>query len=328
MRLKTVLILLSFLAPTLLWAKPALAQAPNNNFGIHILHETELDDAATLVNSNGGQWGYVTMVIRQDEKDLKRWTEIFKRMSALKLTPIIRIATTIQSNGTWDKPSENEAANWADFLHALPWPTISKKVVLFNEPNHSKEWGGEISPIEYASIARSYWEEFKKADPNFYVLPAALDLAAPNGKDTMDAEVFYKEMQKSDEYIFTLFDGWNSHSYPNPGFSGSPFDSGRTSIQGYKWELNFLTQYHVSQNIPVYITETGWLYSTKSASNYETAFKEVWNNSQIRAVTPFLLNYKALPFAKFSWRDPTTNEFRPQYETIKNLPKIAGTPES
>jgi len=31
---------------------------PNNFFGIHILDENDLDDAAKLINSSGGDWGY------------------------------------------------------------------------------------------------------------------------------------------------------------------------------------------------------------------------------------------------------------------------------
>ena len=58
---------------------PVFSQEPstpirNNRFGIHILDETDLADAAALVNSNGGEWGYVTLVIRQDERDSARWS--------------------------------------------------------------------------------------------------------------------------------------------------------------------------------------------------------------------------------------------------------------
>lgn len=313
----------------LVGAKPALAQeeAENNIFGIHIMGEHDLKDAASLVNSSGGQWGYVTFVIRQDERNHQRWAEAFKQMSELKLIPIVRIATDMREDGSWAKPTKEQAINWVDFLNSLPWPTKLKRVVLFNEPNHSKEWGKEISPEEYASIARHYWEELKKADSNFRVLPAALDLSASNGSETMDAKDFFERMSRHDEYIFTIFDAWNSHSYPNPGFSGSAYDTGRKSIRGFEWELDFLSRYWLKDTTPVYITETGWIFNSSATEKYKMAYDNAWNHPNIKAVTPFLLNYTSAPFDKFSWKDPKTNAYRPQYEEIQKIPKTSGNPD-
>src|SRR3990167_7096255 len=53
---------------------------PNNSFGIHILDENDLNDAASLVNSGSGDWGYITLVIRKDERDTKRWQNAFDEM--------------------------------------------------------------------------------------------------------------------------------------------------------------------------------------------------------------------------------------------------------
>lgn len=308
------------------YAQNELADS-NNHFGIHIINEQDLDNAAQLVNSNGGEWGYVTMVIREDERDINRWTNVFRKMSELKLIPIIRIATRMESNGTWAKPSKDQAIPWVDFLNDLPWPAKERYVVLFNEPNHAKEWGGGINPEEYAAVSRHYWEEFKKANPNFSVLPAALDLAAPDGDKTMNATTYFKKMYDADNFIFTIFDAWNSHSYPNPGFSGSPFDTGKMSIRGFEWELKHLSQYYLSASIPIFITETGWKDTSNAGEYYKIAFEQVWNHPNVRAVTPFLLNYRQPPFDTFSWIDPVTNEFRPQYEAVQLLSKPAGSPE-
>jgi len=314
-------------------AKPTHAKAintlsPNNKFGIHILSENDLNDASALVNSNGGSWGYVTLVIREDERDLKRWKQAFSQMQNNKLIPIVRIATNQTENG-WGKPTPNDALAWVEFLEQLPWPTKSKYVMIFNEPNHAAEWGGDINPHEYARVYRSFWEEFKKSDADFFVLPAALDLAAPNGNTTMDAQTFWQQMHQEDELVFTLFDGWNSHSYPNPGFCGSPNDTGRTSIQGYLWEKEHLKSYYLNQNLPVFITETGWgcsLLSEKTVSDhYEYAYNHIWSDPQVVAVTPFVLNYPNRPFNYFSFKNQS-GQFFSYYEVIKNLPKIKGEP--
>jgi len=66
---------------------------PNNKFGIHILFPSELEKAGELVNSNGGQWGYVTIPIQVADKDLVKWQKFFDEAKRLKIIPIIRLAT-------------------------------------------------------------------------------------------------------------------------------------------------------------------------------------------------------------------------------------------
>ena len=71
----------------------------NNRFGIHIFAENDLLDAVTLVNSSGGDWGYVTFVIREDERDKSRWQRVFNNLRLLHLIPIIRIASSQEEYG-------------------------------------------------------------------------------------------------------------------------------------------------------------------------------------------------------------------------------------
>lgn len=301
--------------------------APNNRFGIHISDENDFPDAANLVNSGGGEWGYVTFVIRQDEREPERWKKAFNDLKSQKLIPIVRIATFNQ-DGIWSKPKEEDAKKWASFLDSLPWPTKNRYVILFNEPNHTKEWGGEINPAEYASLARTYWEQLKRASADFFVLPAALDASAPNSSYTMEESTFLGKMFNQDELIFTIFDGWNSHSYPNPRFCGSPDDNGKGSIRTYSWEVNFLEKYYLLSDTPIFITETGWACKKNLLSSfYEKAFREAWNDPRIVSVTPFILSYSRKPFDIFSWKNAKTGKFLSHYDSIRSLPKIKGEPE-
>src|SRR3989338_6631395 len=82
-------------------------EVPNNKYGIHIIDENDLENAATLVNSSKGSWGYVTMVIREDDRDLHKWQSIFDRMKVFKLIPIIRLATKL-SGSMWVVPKDSE----------------------------------------------------------------------------------------------------------------------------------------------------------------------------------------------------------------------------
>jgi len=320
------LILLFFFSsplPTLAYTDPL--STPNNRFGIHVLDENDFSAAAQLVNSNGGEWGYVTFVIREDERDPARWNRAFENLAELKLIPIVRLATVSQ-NGVWQIPSPQEARPWAQFLDSLPWPTQNHYVILFNEPNHAKEWGNSLDPAEYATVTRRYWEQLKRYSPDFFVLPAGFDAAAPDSNSTMSIENYFAQMFESDELIFTIFDGWNSHSYPNPAFCGSPADQGKTSIQSFIWETNYLEKYYLRPSLPIFITETGWACPAADLPNFYTqAFTQIWNNPRLVTITPFILSYQSAPFQAFSWLDPSAKPLA-HYQVIQALAKIAGKP--
>jgi hypothetical protein len=116
----------------------AAAQVVDNNiFGMHssVTTEQELTEIAQLVNSRGGSWGYVTVVIQETDRDTGKWRTLFNKMSELKLIPVVRLATQAEGSN-WKRPTATDASSWVDFLDSLPWPTKDRYVVLFNEPNH------------------------------------------------------------------------------------------------------------------------------------------------------------------------------------------------
>jgi len=328
MKLKLTFAILLGLFVFLISMRPVFAQT-NNKFGIHIIDENDLEDAADLVNSNGGEWGYVTLVIREDQRNNERWQSIFDSMRELKLIPIVRIATKFENNA-WQVPQDSEANNWSAFLNGLNWPVKNRYVALFNEPNHAKEWGGKVDPNGFAKSVLVYENALRNASDEFVVMIGALDLAAPNSANTMEASRFFERMHDQDQFIFTRFDAWNSHSYPNPGFSGSVNDQGKMSIQGYKWELDYLQNFGLNPEIPVFITETGWVRDENEeeiAENYIQAFESVWSDPQIMAVTPFLLNYIGEPFQSFAWKNSDSGEFYPQYNSVQDMKKAKGSPK-
>jgi hypothetical protein len=303
--------------------------ASNNIFGIHIFDENDLQDAAALVNSSNGDWGYVTMVIREDERDKNRWQEVFDNMRRLHLIPIIRIATR-QENDGWAKPSFDDIGNWVNFLNSLNWPVKNRYVVIANEPNHAVEWGGSVDPEEYAFYLKSISHDLKNASDDFFILPAGFDSSAPNNKLHLSETTFLKRMVTSQPDIFDYIDGWASHSYPNPDYSGKTTDSGVGSIKTYVWEQDFLKKLDIGKKLPIFITETGWSYSGKLSedkitNNYIQAF-DIWAaDSQIVTVTPFILNYRSQPFNIFSWKK-SDGSFNSTYKRIQQILKKAGNP--
>ncbi len=330
--MRKILFTLIFLVTFFVSTSEALAiyspsYVKNNKVGIHIFSEKDLDDAARLVNNNG-DWGYVTLVITEGERDKDRWQQVFDKMRKLHLIPIVRIATKAEGNN-WIKPKEEEINNWVSFLNSLNWVIQNRYVIISNEPNHAVEWGGELKPDEYATYFKKFSQSLKSVSGDFFVLPAALDASATGKNGTMEQQKYIKEMLKKEPTLFENIDGWNSHSYPNPDFSAKETDTGQKSVAGFEWELNFLRSLGINKDLPVFITETGWsnekISDEKIADKFVWSYQNVWNKKHVIAVTPFILNYPAEPFDKFSWKTKEGN-FLPPYEKVKDMQKEKGEP--
>jgi hypothetical protein len=332
---KTILalLLLLLLAP---FARAVEPIEINNKFGIHLAvpDDKDLLAAKNLVNSAGGRWGYVTIVVQDNDLDQHKWRAIFDKLRKWQLIPIVRLATH-PNGGFWEKPEKSAAKKWGEFLNSLNWVSKNRYVVLFNEPNHASEWGNEVNPEEYAQTALYFAKELKKANPNYYLLLAGLDQAAPQQLPNYASASWFLQTvidNLGKENFEKYFDGWCSHSYPNPGFSASPYNQGWGSIRGYESELQHLQTLGIKKDLPVFITETGWerrnLNEELVAQYLTWAYSNVWlPDSRVVAVTPFLLNYQSEPFLDFSWQKLGQDSFYPQYEAIMKMPKVAGQPK-
>ena len=270
----------------------------NNKFGIHLAQpETaDIEAAADLVNSNGGRWGYVTLVMQENDRDRGKWQNIFDKLRELHLIPIIRLATQ-PTGDSWRKPNKEDAVEWSKFLDSLHWVVKNRYIILFNEVNHASEWGGTLNPEDYTDISYYFAKNLKNRNVDFFIMLAGFDSAAPQAPPNYLDEVTYLRRmfaqmsvaQYSD--FFEYIDGLSSHSYPNPGFSGSPYAVGRNSIRNYDWELRILKDFGVTKDLPVFITETGWT-NASSPENIRIAYINTWlQDSRVVAVTPFVLSY-------------------------------------
>lgn len=311
-------------------------ERPNNIYGIHLAqpHPEDLKKAAELVNSSGGDWGYVTLVIQENDRDQGKWQTIFDQLRSLHLIPIIRLATKPHGD-IWLRPNSVDADGWASFLESLNWVVKNRYVVLFNEPNHGQEWGGEVDPKSYGETALSFAKKLKEKNPDYFIMLAGFDASAPHQPPRFwDEAVFLNELFKNllPEEFEKYFDGWASHSYPNPNFSSPPSNFGRVSLTTYRWELQLLRNLGIKKELPVFITETGWKrtnFSEITIANYlQIAYQQIWaNDSLVKAVTPFILNYQGEPFLDFSWQKFQSKDFYQYYYYLQTLPKIKGEPE-
>ena len=96
--MKKILFLILFLFFGVIFNKSILASP--NIFGLHLTQTQDLISAKDIINSNGGDWGWVTIVIRTDQLDYRTWQDFFDNCRRYHLIPIIRLAT-YSDNGNW-----------------------------------------------------------------------------------------------------------------------------------------------------------------------------------------------------------------------------------
>ncbi|MBQ6437970.1 hypothetical protein IJJ12_01140 [bacterium] len=304
----------------LAFVRPARAAIPN--LGVHILHPEEMADAARLIKTadNRDRWTYVTMTLSLDDlSEHDRWQAAFRTARRAHIQPIVRLVTQYDpSSDAWAIPTRGQILSYFDFLNSLTWPKSERYIIVFNEPNHASEWGGQLDPASYAAALRftAAWAHTEPAD--YKVLPGAMDLAAPNGPDTWEAFHYLSGMLEAEPDLFAHLDAWNSHSYPNPAFSSSPTDTGQNKLSGYTYELAWL-QERTGREWSTFITETGWQATARTKKYlydyYAYANEHIWNDEHILGITPFVLRGDPGPFAGFSLLDRDSQPTL-QYEAL------------
>jgi hypothetical protein len=308
----------------------------NNKFGLYIYAENKdfFEIAQNLVNSGGGEWGYVLIPYGVKDRDMGKWGRVFDRLIKKKLIPVIQL---------WDLDVDNyqeETREAAKFLNSFIWPIKYKYISVYNEPNDDKFWNGDADPAEYAKILDYTIRVFKEENTDFYMLNGALNVSAASDAHSEDAFVFMKKMNEAVPGIFDKLDGWASHPYPQPNFSGRPTDTGRWSIRAYEDELRYLkNEIGVKKDLPVFITETGWAHAEGEkydgsfkpvetvAQYFKIAYEEVWlKDDRVRAVMPFTIRYDP-PFDHFSWVNKDKVPYF-HYDVVKKMKKVKGEPPS
>lgn len=303
----------------------------NNKFGVHILFPDEIQHAKNLVNSSNGEWGYVIIPIQAFDKNIDKWQKFMDDARSTKIIPIIRLATNGDYFNTtvWERPKTSEIIDFANFLDSVEWPTKNRYIVVYNEVNRADEWGGSANPSEYAEILSFAIETFKSKNPDFFIISAGLDNASSTRNGTYNPLEYLRLMELASPGIFERLDGFSSHSYPNPGFSQPPWRNNIEGISSFQYELDVIKNF-TSKDLPVFITETGWVLTEvddkTQAEYYKYAFENAWADPRIVAVTPFLLFAQGEPFTKFSL---LKGDLQPSltFKSIQSIQKVKGAPQ-
>jgi len=293
--------------------------------GIHILDPGEIEDAYKLLNviDDEDHHSYVTIPLSLNDLNRKKdWEYFFNDAKAKKIIPIVRLVSEFDGK-SWTIPTRKNIIDQINFLSQFEWPHDEKYIIVFNEPNHKSEFGGIIDPAQYARILKFTADWAHTEDKNYKILPAGLDLAAPNGFFTMEAFNFINHMLEEDPTIYDNIDYWNSHSYPNPGFIASPYRTGQNSMTGFKYELDYLKK-KVDKDFKVFITETGWMNNAITSHwldfYYQYAAEHIWSDDRVIAVTPFILRGDPGPFSGFAFIDRHSKPTK-QYSAYQNVIK-------
>ncbi len=301
----------------------AEASLPNNKVGINVIRwfdDRYLSAASKIVNSSGGDWGYVgVLLVDEDRQNPARIQRFLDDANRYHLIPILRLATH-QDGGYWVKPAPDEAAQWKKFFTSLKWYTPATYLEVGNEPNLGIEWGGEPNPREYARYLKSFLDTFADVRDRFKILNGAMDLSNVTKPGMMDDFEFLAGMKAEVPDIFTRLDGWATNPYHFFEDRGV-----RYTYRGYSLELDY-----IGVNLPVFITESyiGFVDDTQVIANYyETAFNYWLKDPRVVAATPHFYNPEAKVFWMFD-ADAAGNPINlsPTAQRLKQLPKSAGTP--
>lgn len=342
--------------------KPVTAAAPavavsnnrlgwaNNKYGMYSYKDPEsVRLTAEVVNSNGGDWGWILFPINIKDYGVDSWNSMFNICRENHLIPIAQI---IMDPGY--VPSDDDVEKTADFYNQVKWPTQKKYVTAFNEVNAAEYWGNRIDPAEVAQKLNKFIDAFKARSPDFFLMNGALNASARTGKvltnlgvqtEYLDEPNFLEQMNSAVPGIFRKLDGWAVHTYPQPEYKGKPLDTtiageadwerGRNTMSSYKWEQNILKS-KFGVDLPIFITEMGWPHKEGAkpraewydqntvADYYKSVFRDLLvPDNRVVAVIPFGMKVTSLDNFSFVGNDGTRY---PQFEAIKSLPKVTGNP--
>ncbi len=325
MHVRWLLVALLLTLGALSVASPAEADSslPNNKVGINVIRHFEshyLRAVSQIVNSSGGDWGYVTvLLLSEDRQDPQKIQKLLDDANTFHLIPILRLGTRYTGT-TWVKPGPNEPKEWKEFFTGLKWHLPATYIIVGNEPNLAFEWGGEVNPREYARYLKLFMDSFADERLRFKILNAPMDLSNQTKAGMMDDFEYLAAMRSEMPDIFAQLDGWASnpyHFYEGKGV--------RYTYRGYTQELDF-----IGVNLPVFITESyvGFVEDReKVAQYYDTAFGYWMKDSKVVAATPQFYNPEAELFWMFDAdRAGDSINLSPTAQRLRDMPKVAGSP--
>lgn len=312
--------------------EPGRAQegSPRNNpVGINVARlsqERFVGAVGGLVNTNGGDWGYMTITWTVEDRDSSQadWIlqQFLDRCFEYHLNPIIRVGTWHHThNEIWERPDWDEPAKWRAFFERGNWGSRPVYIIVGNEPNLGFEWGGEVDAAGYAKYLANFMDVFAGSE-QFKIVNAPLDASNWNEMPRMlDALEFIQAMREAVPDIFERLPAWASNPYRVP--SGG--DNIRFTHRAYEAELEA-----IGRDMPIIITESGLMEIRDEnliADYFDVAFRDWLADPKVLAATPMFWNPHSSEFWMFTPNpDGSVQLASETYRRILRLPKPAGSP--
>lgn len=303
--------------------------------GVHLLSPSDDDirHASLLVNANGGNNCWLTIVLREDEMKPDNLQRIHNLARENHVRLIHRIEKGFTPSGQWLMPTTQTVQKFIRTLNAVTPYAQDIYVVLGNEPTHGAMCGA-CTPESFAKWSMQALELLHQAgETHDYDIIAGLagqDMASPQAPSEgyYDAEVFLNGMLHAEPDLICHMDVLISHSYPR-GFTGQAYDRGRLSPSSYEWELNFLQEHeptscagHV-KNLPVLITETGYKIGPAGVSDEagytgtRALIQQYEADSRVIGYTFFAYTYCGEPFESFALVPCATQVDNGTFQTLR-----------
>ena len=306
-----------------------LAPSPNNIVGLNLarLHQPRyIWVAGQIANANGGAWGYVTVLLTNQDRDSSLpehlLQQLLDRCYEARLQPIVRVGTRFDPNtGIWERPTDDDPALWRNLFERVTWPNRPVWVIPANEPNLGREWGGEVDVASYARYLERFMYVFGDSD-RFKVVNAPLNLSNPHDPPAMmDAFEFLAEHLALTPTVFERLPAWASNSYKVEGVGQGQ----RFTHLGYEVELD-----QIGREMPVIVAESGVLHrhdEDEIARFFVQAYRDWQSDRRVIAATPLFWDPDLDDHWMFTLDDQGNVEAgSATYRVLRELPRVAGSP--
>jgi uncharacterized repeat protein (TIGR01451 family) len=330
------------------FALPGAAGTFDNHYGVHTFVQDlclesyvdfQLDKALNLV----GVGGHVTQLLYPVTASTMGpdpcWVHFVEAAYDRTLVPIVRLQGE-WGGDFWIKPEADSPGNYTSIAQAFERVVegLPRRdghtlyVQVWNEPDVSLEWGGEVNASEYGHFFVDVTQAIHSiGDPRIKVL---------NGALTPGNAAFVRQLTNVPGFVWS-FDLWASHCYPfnHPPSYNIHNHTARYpqySIDSYLLELSALANYGGRRRVKVLVTETGYqLYDRtfrfegyptitedNRASYIKRAFRDYWASwPEVVGVTPFELVDPYGSWWSWDWLFPGTDVPHKQYTVVRGVPK-------
>ena len=203
--------------------------------------------------------------------------------SGLKL--IVRVDTPPDwaAAGSGNRPPD-DLADFADFMAALArylrgWVVAYE---IYNEPNLSREWGGQPpDPELYAEMLKVVYPAIKSADPDALVISAGMATTAGDGVTSMNDLEFIRRMYQAGAMGY--FDVLGSHPY---AFGSAPQVEREDGIAGFFRPVEQrAVMLEFGDQSPIWATEFGWPIDPAEFGGEEHLSHPAWSGLEWQVVS-------------------------------------------